>query len=273
MKFGELLKQSLFDKAKIVVESMDVRTRYEIAKEMDHRGDLPLHTALRKKGSDNIILSLLASYEDAVYIQGANNDLPLHIACKTGASAEVIELIIRIHPFALDVRNLENKCPREIGHKDVYVTQCLQKPIICWLELAEDEEREERQDKVLDGLHKELDDMLQRSSVSTQRLNEMNSKLEKMKKTTDDFYLSDAGLLEEKLSTFESIIVDRFDKTEDQLCIFEDNIASYKAREFFAHAAFLRSSLEIRMLQKTVQKSADNIVEEIQKTKDSYLGN
>jgi hypothetical protein len=75
------------------------------AEVQDKYGDLPLHLALEKHASDDVIKMLLIAYLNAAQLQNKYGNLPFDIALKHKASDDVIKMILIAYPKAAQVQN------------------------------------------------------------------------------------------------------------------------------------------------------------------------
>jgi len=262
----KLLEQSKFDEILRLLATSPESQQLIVE---EHNSNLPLHVALNVGAPDEVILQMLHFNEDAAFCKGNNSNLPLHIAAKNNSSPEIIERLIRLNPKSLDARNSEGFTPREIGHTDVFAHQSLLRPTSCWLELLDDEEREERQDSRLLVLHNNIDGAFNALSASNTNIDTIISRLQIIDERLNSFGGENINQIEKKLSNLESTIVTKFDKTEGELFMVEDDIKSLETREFMSKNACEATSTEVRKIQKTAEDMADNLLKEINVLKRS----
>ena len=89
-----------------------------LARIVNGRGQLPLHSALDHYGATELIVTmLLEAYPDAVKEKDEmGGRLPLHYACKEGvAHAGVVELLIEAYPPGLSVTDASNALPLHLA--------------------------------------------------------------------------------------------------------------------------------------------------------------
>ena len=63
-------------------------------------GEPPLHCAVKKQASDEVVAALLAAHPDAARAEGRNGELPLHCADRRQASVAVVAALLAAHPDA-----------------------------------------------------------------------------------------------------------------------------------------------------------------------------
>jgi len=71
------------------------------AKQPDNDGELPLHWALAMDSSVDVVKLLLSAHVDAVKHMDRNGRLPLHWALDLGTSIEVLKLLVNANPGAM----------------------------------------------------------------------------------------------------------------------------------------------------------------------------
>lgn len=79
-----------------------------------YRNKLPLHYAIKKQAPEELILSLIENYNDAVTRQGGKYDMtPLHYAVVYASSYNVMKALVKGYPDALDMKDKNGKTPRD----------------------------------------------------------------------------------------------------------------------------------------------------------------
>lgn len=235
--------------------------------EEEHKSNLPLHLSLEINAPDEVVFQILYMNEDAAWWKGSESNLPLHIATKKNSSPEIIERLIRVNPKSLDARNAEGFTPREIGHSNTYAQQSILRPTCCWLELLDNEEREERQDSRLELLRNSMQSALDSMKNSEKNMNQLVSRIEKMDTDLRNFEEERLIHVEQKLSNMETSIIEKFDKTENVLCMVEDDIKSLQTIEFMSKISCEASSTEVRKMQKSSNQIAEYFLKEVRDLK------
>ena len=264
----QLLEQSKFVEALTLLKSDPSSQNLT---EGVHNSNLPLHISLIVGAPDDLILQLIQLNEDAVQWKGAESDLPLHIATKQNASMDIVELLIRVYPKGLDARNGKGLTPREIGHSDITVRRIILRPTMCWQELLDDEEREERQDTKLHSFHEKMDNALESLSLSASNMSKIIARLESIDEKLQKIELGKANEIDVTLVNLETTIIHKFEKTENELCMVEDDIKALEIKEYMSKIACEASSTEVRKMQKIANKSSDNFLNEVNNLKISLL--
>ena len=86
----------------------------EAVRHADQGGNYPLHTSLRGRTSEDVIMKLIAIYPEAVSMQTRNGDTAFHLACNNwhfNRSETLIRKLIEIYPFAIQVKDCGGKVP------------------------------------------------------------------------------------------------------------------------------------------------------------------
>lgn len=264
----QLLEQSKFTE---VLELLESQATCQHFTEEQHNSNLPLHISLKVDAPDEIILQILHLNEDAAWCKGDESNLPLHIATKRNSSPEVIERLIRVNPKSLDARNAEGFTPREIGHSDPYAHQALLRPTFCWLELLDDEEREERQDSRLLLLHNKIDGGLDALRTTNHNVDNIISRLEHLDANLENMGQEKVSYMEDKLSSLESTIIAKFDHAENELCMMEDDIKSLYTKELMSKIACEATSTEVRKMQRSAEVKAEYFMKDVRDLKNILL--
>lgn len=261
----QLLEQSKYDEALYLLKSEPAS--HPMTAEQ-HNLDLPLHTALSSKAPEELLLHILLSNEDAAYWKGRGSNIPLHIATTKNASADVIERLIRIYPQGLDVRNESGLTPREIGHSDPCALQSIMRPTSCWLEALGDEELEEIQDSRLMSLSRKVDMGLDTLKESDAKIESVVIRLKKIQEGMETSQELGPTHAEDKLSSLESTLIERFDMMENKLCTVEDNINSYYVGDFMAKEAHEATSSKVKNMRMESDQKAEIMSMEVREFKN-----
>ena len=79
-----------------------------------YRNKLPLHYAIKNNAPEELILTLIQNYNDAVTRTCGKYDMtPLHYAVVYASSYNVIKALIKGYPDALDMKDKNGKTPRD----------------------------------------------------------------------------------------------------------------------------------------------------------------
>lgn len=224
-----------------------------------HKDSLPLHMACDRKAPDELILALLRANEKAAAWKGRGKNLPLHLAAHRNLSFEVVESIIRAYPEALECRNTSNYTPRDYQVKDNQVFQALNRPTSCWIELIEEEEREETQDNTVLDLHKRCDKTLRACEASNQNYSGMLERLEVVRKKMQSVGMLQSAEVESNVAKFDDSMNDKFQEASAHTTIVEEDAKVAYARDKIASAASMVRQKDIEMLQKNTARELDGL--------------
>lgn len=256
----QLLEQSKFEE---ILHLFQTDPSSHQLTEEEYNSNLPLHLSLQVQAPKEVILQILYLNEDATKWKGNDSNLPLHIATQRNISPEIIERLIRVHPKSLDARNADGVTPREIGHSDSSALQALLRPTCCWLNLLKDEEREEQQDSRLVLLHNSVQSALDSMETSERTMEDLLTRIDKMDKELQHFGEDRFHHIEKKLSTMETSIIEKFDKTENVLCMVEDDIQALETMEYMSKMSCEASSTQIRKIQKNSTHMAESLCKDV----------
>jgi len=234
-----------------------------------YKDNLPLHMACDRKAPDELILALLRANEEAASWQGRNKNLPLHIAAQQKLSVDVIDALIRINPEALDCRNASNYTPRDYGVTDSQVFQTLNRPTCCWVELIEEEGREENQDRTVLDMHKTVDDCIGYLEESNSTYSKMIDRLEGVRKKLQDCARLQSPELVERVAASEKNVKDKFGRVHTFGVIVDENATVADARNSIASAASLIRQKDVEDIQKSSSKELENLRSRLEYLKQS----
>jgi hypothetical protein len=215
-----------------------------------HKDSLPLHMACDRKAPDDLILALLRCNQQAAFWPGKNKNLPLHIAANRNLSFEVVEALIRVNPQALECRNANDYTPRDFQVKDNQVFQALNRPTACWVELIEEEAREEDQDENVLQLHKRCDETLRTTDKSVVNFANMVDRLEAVRRKLQDIGRLQSLEIEKNVAEFDTNLIEKISKISAYVTIVEEDAKVASARDIVASAASLSRQSEVEKLIK-----------------------
>jgi hypothetical protein len=225
-----------------------------------HKDNLPLHMACDRKAPDDLILALLRANEQAAWWEGKNKNLPLHIAAHRNMSFDVVEALIRINPQALECRNAGDYTPRDYQVKDNQVFQALNRPTACWVELIEEEEREENQDETVLTLHKKCDSTLRSCEKTNSNYSTMIDRLESVRRKLQDVGRLQSSEVEMNVATFDTTLIEKISTVGAFVTIVEEDAKVASARDVIARAASLARQNEVEKNLKATSAQFDGML-------------
>lgn len=231
--------------------------------------DFPLHVACENQAPNEVILEIIRNNTAAVKQTGRIGSLPLHLAIQNNLSAAVIDRMIRIYPGALDCKNASECTPRDCTHPDASVTQLLSRPTFCWIQMLEDETREEAQDKRIGGMQNNIADALEKLSKSSNHLEEMMTRMDNVEKKLreiEGLKTLDLGVTVENLRTS---VHQTMNNIETRLSIVEEDVHGAAAREYISRSASRICSSDVVKMQKLTAEEAAILKTEVHRFKDS----
>mmetsp|Transcript_5876 Transcript_5876/g.7409 ORF Transcript_5876/g.7409 Transcript_5876/m.7409 type:complete len:296 (-) Transcript_5876:24-911(-) len=200
--------------------------------------NLPLHHACERLAPDNVILELLRLYEDATWTKGKDGNLPLHIAVCNNLSVDVIEAFIRTFPHSLDQVNDAGYTPRDFNHDDLFACQTLNRPTMCWIQLIDDEEREDDYECRLNTLQSQIDVSLEQLSASSTNFDDMIARLQIVEEKISEFQLDDPPVnCDERVEALRARADETIKKMDVRMSRLEDDARAEMAKEYMAKAA------------------------------------
>ena len=86
--------------------------------EKDEHGDLPLHLAIANKGSDAVVLALLAPRTETAKTKGWRENLLLHYAAANQASEAVLKALLEAHRDGVKEKDEDGKLPLHLADQN-----------------------------------------------------------------------------------------------------------------------------------------------------------
>ena len=232
-----------------------------------YKDNLPLHMACDRKAPDELILALLRANEEAAHWPGRNKNLPLHIAAQRDLSFDVVDALIRISPQALEARNASNYTPRDYGVTDTQVFQALNRPTCCWVELIEEEGREENQDRTVIDMHKTADESLHYLDEANSNYSKLLERIDIVRKKLQDCARLQSPELVERVAAVEKNVKERVQRVHNMGVIVDENALVSDARNCIASAASLVRQKDIEDVQKLSARELGSLRSQLEELK------
>lgn len=142
---------------------------------MDFCGDLPIHMACRSDSEGGappqLIHALIRAYPQGVSTKGNGGSLPLHIAMERKLSYEVIVALILAHPDGLDGKDDSDRTPRDFLSKnaDSVIVSIMNRPTSCWKVATQHEQSLVKKEEEIAKLQQQLVEV--KSKIAKQEKN------------------------------------------------------------------------------------------------------
>ena len=137
------IKAKNWERVRTMLEE-DEETTVQLIRGRDEYGNAPLHAALGFLAPDDVSLTILHKYPEAVMVRGTEDWLPLHVAAMWGASPKVVEALIRQYPAALDDRAAgppKGRTPRHFGARREETRHLFERSTEEWETIIDDGRR------------------------------------------------------------------------------------------------------------------------------------
>mmetsp|Transcript_20736 Transcript_20736/g.29562 ORF Transcript_20736/g.29562 Transcript_20736/m.29562 type:complete len:279 (+) Transcript_20736:51-887(+) len=236
---------------------------------LPYKENLPLHMACDRKAPDEFILALLRANEEAAQWPGQNGNLPLHIAAQRDLGFDAIDALIRAFPQALEYRNASNFTPRDYGEVDSQVFQALSRPTCCWVELIEEEAREENQDRTVLDMHKRVDKAIAFIVDTNKSYNKLLEQATTLEKKFQDFSKIQSPELVERVSGIQKNLKEKCERIRTASLILEENFEVADARNSIAALATSVRQRGVESIQKSSVEELINLREKVESVKQS----
>jgi hypothetical protein len=217
---------------------------------LPYKENLPLHMACDRKAPDEFILALLRANEDAAKWPGQNGNLPLHVAAQRDLGFDTVDALIRAYPQALEHRNANNCTPRDYGETDSQVFQALSRPTCCWVELIEEEAREENQDRTVLDLHKRVDKSLPELDDMTRSYVSLIEHAMTLERRYQEFIKLQSPELVDRVSAIDKTFKDTYERIQNACVILEEEVEISEARDSMAAMATMVRQRDVERIQR-----------------------
>jgi hypothetical protein len=217
---------------------------------LPYKENLPLHMACDRKAPDEFILALLRANEDAAKWPGQNGNLPLHVAAQRDLGFDTVDALIRAYPQALEHRNANNCTPRDYGETDSQVFQALSRPTCCWVELIEEEAREENQDRTVLDLHKRVDKSLPELDDMTRSYVSLIEHAMTLERRYQEFIKLQSPELVDRVSAIDKTFKDTYERIQNACVILEEEVEISEARDSMAAMATMARQRDVERIQR-----------------------
>lgn len=217
---------------------------------LPYKENLPLHMACDRKAPDEFILALLRANEDAAKWPGQNGNLPLHVAAQRDLGFDTVDALIRAYPQALEHRNSNNCTPRDYGETDSQVFQALSRPTCCWVELIEEEAREENQDRTVLDLHKRVDKSLPELDEMTRNYVSLMEHALTLERRYQEFRRLQSPELVERVNAIDKTFKDTYERIQNTCVILEEEVEISEARDSIAAMATMARQRDVERMQR-----------------------
>jgi len=217
---------------------------------LPYKENLPLHMACDRQAPEEFILALLRANEDAAKWPGQHGNLPLHIAAQRDLGFDAVDALIRAYPQALEYRNVNNCTPRDYGETDSQVFQALSRPTCCWVELIEEEAREENQDRTVLDMHKRVDKALPELDDINRKYVTLIDHAKVLERRFHDFSRLQSPELVERVIGIEKTFKDSYERIHNACVILEEDVEISEARDSIASMATLVRQRDVERIQK-----------------------
>jgi|NOAtaT_6_FD_contig_21_7878530_length_1078_multi_9_in_0_out_0_1 hypothetical protein len=234
---------------------------------LPYKENLPLHMACDRKAPDEFILALLRANEDAAKWPGQNGNLPLHVAAQRDLGFDTVDALIRAYPQALEYRNANNCTPRDYGETDSQVFQALSRPTCCWVELIEEEAREENQDRTVLDLHKRVDKSLPELDDMTRSYVSLIEHAMTLERRYQEFIKLQSPELVERVSAIDKTFKDTYERIQNACIILEEEVEISEARDSMAAMATMARQRDVERIQRVSAEELGELRSQVESVK------